>query len=259
MNEPTDSYPADAGMEQAIRRREEERRRDAALARFAGHMAHDVSNFVTVMRTYSELLLADTPGESPARDDLLEIKRAADALVRYLHRVTRFARVRTVRLGPVVLDDVVRSLLTGDAPSGQAWRIDAALQCGAQVNSDQEWLHDALNELLENAADAAPEGTRIRLVTRFVQVVSPILCGDVPIPPGAWAVVEVRDSGPGFRPVEDGAAGEPFVSSKVGVRGAGVDLAFVRALAWRSDGELVMRRDGDETSVELWLPALPPT
>ncbi len=68
-----------------------------ALVRFAKRVSHDINNYSTVVRTYSELLLADLPVGNPMHADVEEVRRAADATVNYLQRVTQFARAGTMR------------------------------------------------------------------------------------------------------------------------------------------------------------------
>src|SRR4051794_7973642 len=84
-----------------------ERRRVAALALFARRMSHDMSNFVTVVRTYSELLLADLPPDGAVHSDVQEIHRAADAMIEYMQRIVRFARTTSTVPGALSFDEAI--------------------------------------------------------------------------------------------------------------------------------------------------------
>jgi nitrogen-specific signal transduction histidine kinase len=53
--------------------------------------------------------------------------------------------------------------------------------------------------------------------------------------------------------------GEPFVSAKGGVRGAGMGLALVTAFASAQQGTVAFARDGQDTVVRLELPIVAPS
>ena len=240
---------------------EAERARVAALALFARRMSHDMSNFVTVVRTYSELLLADLPPASATHADVLEIHRASDAMVDYMQRIARFARATTGRPSSVLLDEVVGDLLREPSTTH---RIVGTVRSGATVSIDALWLNDALRELLANAREASPAGTTIHLNTWRQFVAAPMIDGGIPIDAGAWAVVEMSDEGLGFGAEGSRRMLDPFVTTKSGVRGAGFGLALARGAVWQSGGHLVLgesavsdvNEEKPGASVRLWLPVL---
>ena len=75
--------------------------RHAALDLYARKIAHDLNNFATVIRTYSELLLSELPADGGTHADVSEIHRAADAMIAYVQRVARFARAGSMRVNPI--------------------------------------------------------------------------------------------------------------------------------------------------------------
>ncbi|MFO0094965.1 MAG: hypothetical protein ACK54K_11750, partial [Gemmatimonadaceae bacterium] len=77
---------------------------DDTLIRYARQLSHDLNNFTTVVRTYSELLLTELPAATSTHADVAEIQRAAESMVQYLQRVTRFARASSMRRSPVAVD-----------------------------------------------------------------------------------------------------------------------------------------------------------
>jgi signal transduction histidine kinase len=215
---------------------------DPSLIRFARRLSHDLNNYATVVRTYSELLLADLPPDSPSRADVEEIQRAAEGTVAYIQRVTRFSRAGMMRRGPVSVDDTLADLAASAAAECPGRAVTVQSATAASVATDAPWFRDALLELLRNAHDAAPAGTAIR-VEAHVQA--------------SLVAVRVADAGPGA----SGDAGdlfEPFTSTKQGVRGAGQGLAMVKAFALAGGGDLTIERVNDETVVTLTLPLAAP-
>jgi signal transduction histidine kinase len=213
-----------------------------STAMFARKLAHDLNNFATVVRTYSELLLADLP-PSAARDDVGEIHRAADAMVAYLQRVARFARTSSLRPTPRHALPMVRDVLEEFAEARDQAAVRLEGTSDAQLNVDPMWLRDVVRELVINAREAAPASSDIVVIVREHETAND----------QRWVIIEVRDYGPGFAESVASHAEEPFLSTKDGVRGAGFGLTLAAAFAEASGGRLMRTRDADQTRVALWL------
>ena len=197
-----------------------------ALVRFARRVSHDINNFSTVVRTYSELLLSDIPDGDPMHADVGEIYRAADATVRYLQRVTQFSRVGHMRRLPTSVGDGIADA-QAELASEQGDRAVQVTLGGGRIHADASWWRDVMIELLRNAHDAAPPGSTI-VVRSIVQ-------------DGA-VIVEVEDDGDGIPAELLASVAEPFVTSKQGVRGAGIGLAIVAAFVRTLGGSLHFER-----------------
>jgi signal transduction histidine kinase len=200
-----------------------------ALVRFARRVSHDINNFSTVVRTYSELLLSDLPAADPMHADVAEIHRAADATVLYLQRVTQFSRAGSMRRHPTSVDDGItdaHALFSAEHP-GRAVQLSLG---GGVIHADASWCRDTVIELLRNAHDAAPAGTAI--IVR-----STVHDGTV--------IIDVEDEGEGIPPDLQSTVTEPFVTSKQGVRGAGIGLAIVGAFVRALDGSVQFDRVSD--------------
>lgn len=231
----------------------EARRRTAALAVFSRSTAHDLSNFLTVIRTYSELLLADLPPEHQNRADLEEIALAADATVAYVQRITAFARVESAKRTSFALD----ALVTGsfNQPDTTALgHVHVTTQSGATLLGPATALTDALHELVANARAAAPKESVVSVRTRLETVDADRVQDGVPLAAGHWAVVEVIDQGPGLPEAIAQKACEPFVTGQTGVRGAGFGLSLARCAAWACNGVFTIGRAGNSTVARLYLP-----
>lgn len=246
---PVDSDPlphAEASLAEAHRRTD-------AIAFFARRVSHDLSNFLTVIRTYSELVLADTPPESPAKADLEEIRQAADTIVAYLQRASAFGRTTNAPLAPILLDDFVTAVVAHGVAAGRG-PITTQLASHARVTVSAAGLADALQELIANARDASPRDAEVVVHTGTRVLTAPAIDGGVPITAGTWAVVSVRDEGAGIDETMRESAFDPFVSTKAGVRGAGLGLAIARAAIWAANGQLTIVREAPYTVARVYLP-----
>lgn len=218
-----------------------------ALVRFARSVAHDINNFSTVVQTYSELLLSDLPASDPMHADVAEIHRAAVSTVRYLQRVTLFSRIAHMRPRPTPVSDGITQALAIFAAEHADRTVDVTGE-GGVIHADAGWWRDVMTELLHNAHEAAPPGST--MVVR-----SALHDGMI--------TVEVEDAGDGIPADLESTVTEPFVTSKQGVRGAGMGLAIVATFVDTLGGSLHFERidspagatAGKRTCVRLMLPA----
>lgn len=231
----------------------EAHRRADALAFFARRMAHDLSNFLTVIRTYSELMLGDLPIDHASRADVVEITQAADATVRYVQRSSTFGRAGNSKPAAVSLDDLLRDVVQQSENAGLG-PIMLALSCGASVSTNAAILAEAITELLVNAREAGAAPSPIVVRSRVETTTEPIVDHGIPLNPGTWAIAEIIDRGPGIPASVASNAFDPYVTSKSGVRGAGFGLTIARAAAWAGGGELSLGSFDGVTVARLYLP-----
>lgn len=214
----------------------------AAVARFARFLSHDLNNFTTVIRSYSELLLHGMP-EGPQRSDVAEIYRAADSMARYVERVTRFTRTGSMRPAVYSLLPLVQSAISEFAEARDHAAVSLGAAVDANVTVDAHWCEDALREIVRNAREAAPASSVVTVTVALEEHATR---------PGVR--VTVHDTGPGFTHDTVLRADQPYVSTKRGVRGAGFGLTVVQAFARSADGQLHHVREENITRVSLWLP-----
>lgn len=242
-------------VEQAAAALAESRRRTEALAVYSRRMAHDLSNFLTVIRTYSELLLSDLPSDHGSRPDVEEIAQAADTTVAYVQRASSFARAASAKPAAIEVDALVADVIANEGAAGVGPIIvDAA--CERRVMGSSALLAEALHEILQNAREASPPAAPVRVATRTIALAEPRVDSGVPVEAGHWAVIEVQDQGTGVDADIMENVFDPFVTTKSGVRGAGFGLATARSVAWACGGQLALGREGNVTIARLYLPVL---
>lgn len=232
----------------------EAHRRTHALAYFSRRMAHDLSNFLTVIRTYTELMLADLQQDHPNRADLDEIAQAADTTVAYMQRCSAFGRAASSKAAPLEVDALVADVVRQEQLAATV-PITFGGTSHARVHMNAAVLADALHELIDNARDASPTGVSVQL--DHVSLEAERLDAGVPIGAGAWATIDVIDSGAGIHESVANDLFDPFVTTKSGVRGAGLGLAIARAAAWAAGGQLTIRHANGQTVSRMYLPVLP--
>jgi len=228
-----------------------------AVARLAGGVAHDFSNALGTIDGYAELVLRSLPSDAVERDDVLEIRHAAARAAALTRQLLAFAsrehaQPRIVDVNEVVVGFVpmLRRVLGEDVALRTQLEADAA-----PILADPGHLEHVLLNLVVNARDAVVgDGVvTIRTAEMAVGPGGPVEAGGVP--PGRYVELSVSDTGPGIPADVREHMFEPFVSTKVGVPGAGLGLAAVYGTVRQAGGGIVAESGADGgTTIRILLP-----
>ena len=113
--------------------------------------------------------------------------------------------------------------------------------------ADPEQLRQVLSNLLDNAADATPEGGEIR-----IEVAAEAEAGGRPM-----VVVRVHDTGPGMTAEVQRRVLEPFFTTKDD--GTGLGLCIATEIMARHKGRLVLEASTERgTTFAVWIPVAAP-
>jgi len=230
-----------------------------AVGLLAGGIAHDFNNILTIVLAHCQLLLETLPKAASDRDMVVEITKAANratALTRQLLVISRReSRDKSIfDLNKVVAN--METLLRG--PLGE--QITLTTQCEADlpaVEADEPQLEQVILNLAVNARDAMPEGGTLAITTRTVDVTDDSSSGGVPLAPGKYCVLSVRDSGCGMSRETISRMFEPFFTTKQKGKGTGLGLATVYGVIRQSKGDIRVESTlGTGTCFEILLPAV---
>jgi two-component system phosphate regulon sensor histidine kinase PhoR len=146
------------------------RRADRIRRDFVANVSHELRTPLTAIRGYVEALL-DEPAEPDERRRFLEIiARHSGRMERLVHDLLRLARLdagqEIVERTPCHVEAVFSAVEAELAPAVRArrQRVETAVAPEARtVDADAAKLHDVLRNLLENAINYSPDGSRIVL------------------------------------------------------------------------------------------------
>ena len=228
-----------------------------AVGRLAGGVAHDFNNILTVILSYTELLLDDYKGNGSVRADIVHVRTAAERAAELTRQLLAFSRKQVMH--PTVLD---MNAVVGELHSmlGRVIREDVRLETKLgggiwPISVDRSQLEQVLMNLAVNARDAMPNGGSLLIETSNVELDAAY----VALHPGAMAgrhvALSVSDTGTGMDAATRGRVFEPFFTTKGPGKGTGLGLSTVYGIVKQSGGSIWLYSEpGRGTSIKVYFP-----
>jgi signal transduction histidine kinase len=207
-----------------------------ALSRFAGGMAHDLNNLLTVIQGASDLALHQNQQE-PVRALLGQIQDAvgrAASLGRHLVAFSNCQVVQPAVLNPnIVLTDLEPKVC---ALVGDAITVEASLTSDAgSILADRAQLEEIVMALVRNAREAMTKGGKL-VLSSSVRQLDEETARQHNVKPGAYVLIGVQDTGCGIDPQVQAHLFEPFVARKQFETGRGLGLPSVYGMVRHGGG-----------------------
>jgi two-component system cell cycle sensor histidine kinase/response regulator CckA len=228
-----------------------------AVGRLAGGVAHDFNNMLTAIMSYSELLLADMPAESPQRADMMEIVKAAEKATGLTRKLLAFSRQQVLRPSTVDLNATVEGLRK---MINRLVSKNVTVSCQLAPNlwtvtADATEIERVIMNLVLNSRDAMPEGGKLIVETSNVEIDDQYASTHADTRPGKYVMIAVTDTGAGMtREVKDKLF-EPFFTTKEKGKGTGLGLPSVYGIVKQSGGFVwVYSELGRGTTIKVYLP-----
>ncbi|HEY6158832.1 MAG TPA: PAS domain S-box protein [Gemmatimonadales bacterium] len=228
-----------------------------AVGRLAGGIAHDFNNVLTAIGGYCDLLLEDLAAEDPHREDIREIRKAADRAAALTRQLLAFSRHQVLSPRLVDLNELVadmRSMLERLLGEDVVLQVVPGADLGT-VHADPGQLEQVVMNLAVNARDAMPEGGRLTIATADVQLDASYAELHLAAEPGPYVMLAVTDTGTGMDEHTRAHLFEPFFTTKEKGKGTGLGLATVYGIVKQSGGYVwVCSERGKGTTFKVYLP-----
>jgi PAS domain S-box-containing protein len=187
----------------------------AQLGRITAGVAHEVKNPLNSMRLWLENLKLSLPeGEELPQQAVRVLDSEIDRLDTVVKRFLDFTRPVEMHQEETSLRELLEQVLAVARPQMEQGRVQLETHFGAEVPPvlvDQQLLKQALMNLCLNAAEAMPEGGRLKvsLARR-----------------GEMAEIEIGDTGRGIAPEHRQRIFQLFFTTRPGGSGIGLASAF---------------------------------
>ena len=226
----SEEIEARAAAEEALRQSQ----KLEALGQLTGGIAHDFNNLLQAIHGAFELIIGKAGDEKTVRRWAKNGLEAADRGASLTRQLLAFSRQQKLEMKPLIVADAIQRMRDMLART-LGPRVELVLDLDTDrvpVMSDATQLELAVMNLAVNARDAMPEGGRLTIRTRKLE-----LTGDAVLPPGRYLQLQVIDTGEGMPLHVARRAFDPFFTTKAVGKGTGLGLAQVYGVARQAGGD----------------------
>jgi signal transduction histidine kinase len=228
-----------------------------AIGQLTGGVAHDFNNILTVI-TGSIEILSDGVKDQPLLAQVTAMIGAAATRGADLTRhLLAFARQQPLQPRSTDINALIVDAARLLRPTlGAQIEIEAMLaDDAAPALIDPSQLSTAILNLALNARDAMPNGGKLMLETRNVELDTEYARLHSDARPGSYVMIAVSDTGQGIPGTLLDKVFEPFFTTKGLGKGSGLGLSMVYGFVKQSNGHIrIDSEEGHGTAVKLYLP-----
>jgi signal transduction histidine kinase len=237
---------------------EANRQRLESLGRLAGGIAHDFGNLLGIVLGYAQLLAENAPGPA-LRKGLSEIEQAATSGAALTRQLLAFSRQQVLEpkiIAPNQVVSTIEPLVRRLIGENIHFQTMLAHDLG-NVKADPGQIEQVIMNLAINARDAMPEGGRLLIETRNVELDDEYVREHPGATEGSHVGIGVTDTGIGISQEVQARIFEPFFTTKERGKGTGLGLATVYGIVKQSGGHIsVYSEPGMGTSFRIYLPRI---
>jgi nitrogen-specific signal transduction histidine kinase/CheY-like chemotaxis protein len=240
-----------------LERRLQQSQRLESIGQLAGGIAHDFNNLLSVILNYACFAIDELSDQASVREDVEQIKKAAERAADLTHRLLVFSRSEVVGLEAIDINQIVRdteALLKRTI--GEHILMESRLEPDlwpVELGSGQ--MEQVVVNLALNARDAMPGGGRLEIRTENVELDGEAAHDEWAVPAGGYARLTVMDTGCGMEKEIAARAFDPFFTTKPTGSNTGLGLATVYGIAKQAGGYAQIHSEpGHGTTVKVYLP-----
>jgi signal transduction histidine kinase len=230
-----------------------------AIGYLAGGVAHDFNNLLSVILTYTALVLDGMPLEDAARNDLKQVRRAAEQAADLTRQLLAFSRQQMLQRRIIDLNQVVGGMekklrrLVGE-------KIDLSLATGRSAGTilaDPAQVEQVITNVVLNSRDAMPTGGSVSISTEGVEIDADYATQHIELATGTYVMITVTDTGCGMDGATLARVFEPFFTTKDTGKATGLGMSTVFGVVRQGKGHVAVRSEpGKGTTVKIYFPVV---
>ena len=235
-----------------------------AIGTLTGGIAHDFNNILSAIIGYTDLtlILLDPEENGKKKEYLNKSLKAANRAKNMIKQMMAFCRKSEIEKKPfqisLIVAEVVK-LMGNLTPSDIVIRPDIKDQ-GMIIMGDPTQIHQLVTNLITNSVQAlSGGGGKIEVILQKTDI-SQTMTGKTPIPkvkPGSYAIITVRDNGPGIVKHVIQNIFDPFFTTKPVGKGTGMGLAVVHGILQGHHGSVSVESEpGKGTAFHCYFPII---
>jgi len=242
-------------MEQRVRQLE----KFEALGKLAGGVAHDFNNVIGAIMGWAELGAERAVPNGPEQKLFRNIREQSARAAALTRQLLAYARRQVLEPKSISMNQLVSEatpLL--QRAIHEHIELKVALASDLRITrADPSQIEQVLMNLCFNARDAMPDGGKLRIETRNIDLDAQYCEAHADAHPGRYIELSVSDSGEGIDPRHIERIFEPFFTTKEVGKGTGLGLATVMGVVKQHGGFIdVFSELGKGTAFHVYLPAV---
>lgn len=233
-----------------------------AIGIIAGGVAHDLNNILSGIVSYPDLLLMEIPDNSPMKKPIDTIKKSGEKAAAIVQDLLTLARRGVIRDEILCLNGIIMDYI--ESPE-----FDRMISYHSNVEIVYDLEKELLNfkcssvhvskslmNLVSNAAEAMPDGGKIRISTENLYIERESKSKEA-MPPGEYIILKIEDEGIGMSEDDIQHIFEPFYTKKkMGRSGTGLGMAVVWGTIKDHNGYIeIDSKKGEGTVFRIYFPA----
>ncbi len=231
-----------------------------AMGTLAGGIAHDFNNILGTIIGYAEMVeIFDLKEDSPAREKVQEVIRAAYRAKKLVEQILTFSRRVKYERVPVLLDPLINEVLgfiKAILPPNITVQYNVKYK-SALVMADSTQIHQILMNLCTNAMHAMRTTGGMVNITLDKQCVKGISSLMLDLEPGDYVKLIVSDSGEGMDLETMERVFDPYFTTKEKGEGTGMGLSVVQGIVKNYDGSIIAESgEGVGSVFQVFLPSV---
>ncbi len=219
----------------------------ASMGQLAAGVAHEINNPLGTILLFADMLFKESAENDPKREDLQMIINETIRCRKIVSDLLNFARQQEVLAQECDINDILEQVIEGviHQPSFKQVRIVRQFSPGLpRIQADQAQLMQVFVNLLNNAAEAMPEGGTITITSQRAD--------------NQRIEVGIADTGCGMSEETLGKLFTPFFTTKPVGKGTGLGLSIVYGIIKMHRGNITVNSTlGKGTTVTVTLPIMP--